>query len=839
VAADRRLLPVAAAVWVAAWAALQLRNGLPAATCWVALIGGVGLLVAKWWRSPPSDARLPGAGSRAAVVAAVLVAAGASGLAADARLAAIHAGPLESLAAARAVVETDLTVRSYPVARLEKPRGSARATTVVTLTAEATRVSARGRVTTTHNPIAVESADRSWLKVLPGQQVRTGGRLAPANWRPATTALLLARAPRPADDAPWRSRAASAVRADLRAALTGLPPDRRGLLPGLEFGDTSGLDPELAERFRAAGLSRLLAIDGAKLAILLGGVLALARWVGARGRVLPALGLACLCGLAEVVGPKPSLLRAGAMAAVVLVAPLLGRRGGAATGLSAATVLLVLTDPWLARSYGFALSVAGTAGLLCLTPWFRERLEGRVPARVVGPLAVAAAAQTACLPVLVLMTGGVSLVAVPANLLAAPAVPPALFLGFTAGAIQPLSPTVAGWVGYGAGLAAAWIIGVARHAGALPGATLPWPHGAPGALLAVALLGVAVLLVRRRAARPVNRSVRRRVLVGLAWLLAAILVVRPRLIPLPGVFDSVRWPPPGWQLVACDVGQGDALALNAGPGAAVVVDTGPDPRLVDRCLQTLGIHVVPYLLLTHFHADHVEGLPAVLHGRSVAEIGVSPLADPPAEVARVQRWAAAARVPITSPKVGEARSVGGLSWRVLWPRGDLLHQGSAPNNASVVLLVTTASGLRLLLSGDIEAPAQQALHQAEPDLRVDVLKTPHHGSANQDPEFLRSLGAKVALTSVGVGNVYGHPAPETMALLRGAGMASGRTDLDGDLAATVVAGRLSLVARSRAPDRPGGPADPPVAGASGDQSDLPRGHRHQRGRSLVGPAYQS
>src|SRR5581483_11243631 len=132
----------------------------------------------------------------------------------------------------------------------------------------------------------------------------------------------------------------------------------------------------------------------------------------------------------------------------------------------------------------------------------------RVPARVVGPLAVAAAAQIACLPVLVLMTGGVSLVAVPANLLAAPAVPPALFLGFTAGAIQPVSPTVAGWVGQGAGLAAAWIIAVARHAGALPGATLPWPHGVLGVLLAVALLGAAFWLVRRRAAGPERQPVR-------------------------------------------------------------------------------------------------------------------------------------------------------------------------------------------------------------------------------------------------------------------------------------------------------------------------------------------
>ncbi len=107
----------------------------------------------------------------------------------------------------------------------------------------------------------------------------------------------------------------------------------------------------------------------------------------------------------------------------------------------------------------------------------------------------------------------------------------------------------------------------------------------------------------------------------------------------------------------------------------MVVDTGPEPRLADRCLRSLGVHRVPYLLLTHFHADHVEGLPGVLHDRTVSEIGVSPLPEPPDEVDRVSRWTTAAHVPITHPKVGDGRSVVGFTWRVLWPRGELLPGG--------------------------------------------------------------------------------------------------------------------------------------------------------------------
>ena len=98
---------------------------------------------------------------------------------------------------------------------------------------------------------------------------------------------------------------------------------------------------------------------------------------------------------------------------------------------------------------------------------------------------------------------------------------------------------------------------------------------------------------------------------------------------------------------ACDVGQGDALALAVGPRSAIVVDAGPDPQAVDRCLDRLGVEQVPLLVLTHFHADHVDGIDGVLDGRSVGAIETTELADPPGGVELVRRAAAAAGVPVT------------------------------------------------------------------------------------------------------------------------------------------------------------------------------------------------
>lgn len=114
-----------------------------------------------------------------------------------------------------------------------------------------------------------------------------------------------------------------------------------------------------------------------------------------------------------------------------------------------------------------------------------------------------------------------------------------------------------------------------------------------------------------------------------------------------------------------------------------------------------------------------------------------------------------------------------------------------PNDASVALLVRTG-GLRLLLLGDLEPPAQQALVRspAAADLAgVDVLKVAHHGSAYQEPELLRLAAPRVALVSAGAGNPYGHPAPTTTAALRAGGAVVLRTDRDGALAVTGTGGR--------------------------------------------------
>lgn len=276
---------------------------------------------------------------------------------------------------------------------------------------------------------------------------------------------------------------------------------------------------------------------------------------------------------------------------------------------------------------------------------------------------------------------------------------------------------------------------------------------------------------------------------GACALLLILVVVQPP--PLARLIKG--WPPPGWRMVMCDVGQGDALVLAAGEGTGVVVDTGPDPALVDHCLRALGITRVPLVLLTHFHADHVAGLPGVLRGRTVGAIETTALEEPAEQAEFVRRQARARRIPVRHAATGEQRRSGPLSWQVVWPppsppASTAPGTEGGPNDASVTLLVRTA-GMRVLLLGDLEPPAQRELARspAAAALKdVDVLKVAHHGSAHQDFAFLRRIAPRLALISCGEDNSYGHPAPGTVAALRAQGATVLRTDRSGSVA---VAGR--------------------------------------------------
>jgi competence protein ComEC len=261
-------------------------------------------------------------------------------------------------------------------------------------------------------------------------------------------------------------------------------------------------------------------------------------------------------------------------------------------------------------------------------------------------------------------------------------------------------------------------------------------------------------------------------------------------IPVRAATSS--WPPYGWLFAACDVGQGDALLLSAGAGTAVEIDAGPDPVVIDRCLRDFGIQQIPLLVLTHFHLDHVAGLPGVVRGRDIGQIVTSPLAEPSLGVDIVHGVADPRGLSLRTPPVGTRLDIGRVHLDVLGPPYAYHGTHSDPNNSSLVLRAEV-DGVRILLPGDAEIEAQQDLVSAGTDLRADVLKVPHHGSAYFDPDFLAAVHAKVAVVSVGVNNDYGHPSPLLLVEMARLGVPLLRTDQDGDVAIIGTPGHLSAV----------------------------------------------
>jgi competence protein ComEC len=693
------------------------------------------------------------------------------------RLYRAHASPLTALASQRTSVTADLTLTADP--RPLSSGGVASAPRVSAPT-DADALMLTGVRHRVDGQVLVLAPASGWLGLLPGQQVRVDGVLQPSLDAGDVSVTLSARGPpqllgRP----PWWQRGAGVVRADLRQASSGLPDQVRGLLPGLIDGDTSNLDPVLSERFKLAGLTHLVAVSGTNCSILIGAVMLVLRRLRVRRGWCAFAGGVVVIGFVVVARPSPSVLRAAVMGCIALVALASGRPRQALPVLSAAVIGLLVWDPRLAVDAGFTMSALATAAIVVIAPgWAVALRERHVPVGIAEMVAVAAAAHVVTAPVIAAISGRVSLVAIPANVLAEPVVAAATVLGFLAALLAPLSIGVGASVAWLAGWPTRWLVWVAEWFGGLHGATLAWPSGEAGGLALLAATGVLWLLAHKAGPRRT-----------LAAAAAVALVVQ---IPVRSVASG--WPPHGWLFVACDVGQGDALVLRAGPHSAVEIDAGPDPVAIDRCLRDLGITDIPLLVFTHFHLDHVGGIVGALHGRHVGRVVAGPLADPTAGVHDVDAALAPRGLNVSMPTPGAQFDVGGVHLDVLGPAGPFHGTRSDPNNSSLVLRATV-NGVQFLLPGDVEVQAQRALLDSGVDLRADVLKVPHHGSAYSDAGFLAAVHAQVGVISVGLHNDYGHPSPMLLGTMSRLGVPVRRTDRDGDVAVCGSPGQLNVVVR--------------------------------------------
>ena len=565
-----------------------------------------------------------------------------------------------------------------------------------------------------------------------------------------------------------------ALRDRARQDTAHLPADEAALVRGMTTGDTAGLGAGTEEMMRRAGISHLIAVSGANIALVLATVLGPLLLAGVRRRPRLVVAGAVMAGYVWLVGDEPSVQRAATMAAPLLAARFAGVRASPVAALALTVALWSVLDPVTAASVGFLLSALATAAILLAAPPVAGVLvelgRGRLGRTATLVIAVPLVAQLACTPLLILLTPEVSAWAVPVNLLVAPLVGPITVIGLLALVIGPVWPAAAQLLDTAAAGGAHLVLLVARTADSLPGSRIPVPEGATGALLAIAaLLGLTLAIAARRV--PLVR-----------WGTAAVLVAAlapgiARVLPSGDV--------PDWTLAVCAVGQGDAVLLRASGdpqhAPTVLIDTGPDPAALDRCLDRLHVASIDLLVLTHPHLDHTGGRMTLTGNRTPAAQWICPLPEAADE--------AVPGVPTTVATTGRSWHEEGIALTVLWPgsaadavsataREEGAGEGDAANDCSVTLAATWADGTRLIALGDLEPAAQAEVLAAGPGA-ADIVKVAHHGSRRQDEELYRRVEPELALITVGQGNTFGHPTEETLGLLAGLGTPVIRTDVHG------------------------------------------------------------
>ena len=552
------------------------------------------------------------------------------------------------------------------------------------------------------------------------------------------------------------------VRRAFQRSVTGISQESRALVAGLAIGDTSLLSQEFNERLKLLSLTHLNAVSGANCAIVVGAVFWLLGFVTKRRILRVGVAIASLIAYVALVGGGASVVRAAVMAAVVLL--LLERGVWPIAALSFTVAVMLIFDPNYASDYGFALSVFATAGILLLAPAIAEAFARKMPKPLALALSVTVAAQLWCMPVLLELQAGVPTYAVLANLLAEPVVAPITILGIAAAAFAYPLPWLAQGLTWLASILAQWIVAVAKYTSELPATALSWHTGVIGMVIMV--IGATCWFVKSK--RLGSMLVVAVVLVEIVWSGA-------------GLVRSATWIAADWRMVNCDVGQGDALVIRS-EGQVAVIDVGREPEPIDACLRQLGISRINLLVLTHFDADHIAGLPGALRGRIIDRALITPFKDTRPLVAVSMNLLR--RVPqVVKAGIGSNGRLGRFGWQVLSPT--LTATEAQDSNDASLAMRWESPELVLYTMADLGEPGQMRMVQNfggylnHPAQKPLVLKVSHHGSADQYPELIEAMHPDIAIISVGKENSYGHPTERTLKTLASLGSVILRTDQQG------------------------------------------------------------
>ena len=585
--------------------------------------------------------------------------------------------------------------------------------------------------------------------------------------------------------------AVDAIRRRAEAGLdAGLGRPEAALARGMVLGQDDRLSASSRDDFQRSGLAHILAASGQNVMLLAALALPLLAWAGLGLRARLAGVLVLVAIYVPLAGAGPSIQRAGVMGAAGLVAAIAGRRASRWYALLLAAAATLALDPRAVQDAGWQLSFAAVVAILALATALRERLTARgVPHGLAQALALTGAATLGTAPLLAHHFDRVSLVSLPANLAATPAIAPVMWLGMLSAAAAQVAEPAARLLDALALYPLAYLEWLARASASLPAAAVTVHLGAWWEVASVYALAAAAIAARRRlreAARWARRSTHRQRL-RLAGPLVAVLAVLAAAALASGRTGRADRARQGLVVSFLDIGQGDATLIQD-RGRAVLVDAGPPDGPIEARLREAAVARIDLLVVTHDQSDHEGGAPRVLATHPVGLVLDGAAGTRTAEHAALVRAAATRHVRRIAPERGQVLRAGRIRFAVLWPPWPPPDPGGDPNHRAIVALASVGR-FDLLLPADAESDVTAAL----PLPHIDALKVAHHGSADPGlPDLLGRLRPRVAVVEVGAHNPYGHPTPQAMGALRASGTAVYRTDRDGTVRLGVSGDRLRV-----------------------------------------------
>ncbi len=592
-----------------------------------------------------------------------------------------------------------------------------------------------------------------------------------------------------------------------RALERGMPPREAALARGLVLGEDEGVGAQTTEDFRRSGLSHLLAVSGQNVALLVLLAMPFLATLGMplRTRLVWILGLIAV--YVPLAGAGPSIQRAGIMGALSVLATLAGRRASRLYALVIAALILLILEPGIAADVGWQLSFAALLGILLLGAQLRTAIAERIGSGGLrrslaegGAMTISATLATA--PLIAFHFEAISTMTLFANLLALPAVAPAMWLGMLAAATGQVPGFPVEMLNAPDALLLAYIAQVATWCGRPSWAYLHvhlGPNGLLGSYLAIgAVVSLALRLGRHRriaalrngrvvdrpAPRPRSRlPVHRQRLPLASAAIALSLAVIAFAWTAAGGSAGERGPIRGLRVSVLDVGQGDAILLQPRAGPPILVDGGPLGDDLAAELRAAGVERLGAVVVTHDQSDHAGGIRELLGRMSIGQLLYGVLAR--SSLIAVH----AAGVPTRRLARGSELRSGRLRLAVLWPPAELLagpYRGD-PNRLAVVMLAQWGH-FSMLLTAD----AESEVTPLDPG-PIDVLKVAHHGSDDSGlAGLLDRTEPRLAVISAGADNPFGHPTAATLATLAEHGIRTLRTDREGTIVFDVARGSIEV-----------------------------------------------